>query len=196
MAGFINIESLCALLWRPGVALSARQTKRALFPLSLCERSPFVLKLMSLCDRSKRRLMMSIVRSDVSEELRGLSGGFCLDFCPLKAVAGSRSYRSAAGKAICHRSFFATYQTAPLRDEQIARDNPSHRGCHLWLSQNRLYFLFRFFTLLIPCACFGALAQKCGAVDEKLGVEQRQLPPPNAATSVSSMLGCLSTINL
>lgn len=76
MAGFINIESLCALLWRPGVALSARQTKRAAFPLFLCERSPFVLKHMRLCDHNKRRLMMSIVRSGVSEELRGLFGRF------------------------------------------------------------------------------------------------------------------------
>lgn len=33
MAGFINIESLCALLWGPGVALSARQTEKAVFPL-------------------------------------------------------------------------------------------------------------------------------------------------------------------
>lgn len=153
MAGFINIESLCALLWRPGVALSARQTKRAVFPLFLCERSPFLLKHMRLCDHNKRRLMMSLVRSDVSEELRGLFGGFYLDFCPLKAVARSGLCSSAAGKAICHRSFFATYQTAPLRDEQIARDNPSQRGCHLWLSQNLLHFIFYAFNSLCPFWC-------------------------------------------
>lgn len=50
--------------------------------------------------------------------------------------------------------------------------------------------------LLIPCSRFGALAQKCGVVNEKLRVEQRQLPLPNVATSVPRMLGCLSTINL
>lgn len=82
-------------------------------------------------------------------------------------------YSSAAGKA--------TYQTAPLRDKEIARDNPSHRGCRLCSSQIPL-FIFYALNSLRPFS--GAPAQKCGAVNEKLRVEDRQLLLPNVATSV------------
>lgn len=64
------------------------------------------------------------------------------------------------------------------------------------VTESALFIYLFIFTLLIPCARFGVLAQKCGVVNEKLRVENRQLQPPNVATSVSRMLGCLSTINL